>query len=108
MDERRKGNNKPRWKIKIKELKKDIELFQCELDNLLKKVSSNTNQDDNILCVLCDKNIAKHKLPCQHDVCFSCQQNHIKNKSIITCPTCQEKHYHSRVNSFSSSSDEMI
>lgn len=99
-------NNKPRWKIKIKELKKDIEIFQSELEDLLRNVPASTNQDN--ICVFCDKNIATYKLPCQHDICTPCQQNHRKNKAITICPVCRQTHHHRVYSSDSFSSDEMV
>lgn len=113
MDERGtiiKKNNKPKWKIKIKELKKDIEVFQTEVENLLRDVSSNIPLDN--ICVLCNKNNGCRDLPCQHIICLLCHQHHMKNNSMITCPVCQYTHYQGGMvhgfDSFSSSSDEMV
>lgn len=112
MDEsRRKSLSKPppQWKIKIKELKKDIETFQKEVDVLLRDVP---DISPNNLCIFCNKNVGCRDLPCHHILCLVCYQHHMKRKGLIICSVCQQRHYvgiaHNSDSFSSSSTDEMV
>lgn len=107
MDENRK--KPPKWKIKIKELKRDIEAFQTEVDVLLRDVPDISLDN---LCIFCNKNVGCRELPCHHNLCIVCYQNHVKKNGIIICSVCQQIHYmfiaHNSDSFSSSSTDEMV
>jgi len=108
MDEKKRGEKtrkKQAWKtpqIKIKKLKKDIETFETEVENLLKNVQ--TTPDSN--CVVCKKTIECEDLPCQHPICHPCYNNQRRNRDNVYCPICQKNYFNIRFDSISSSSSE--
>lgn len=98
---------------KIKELKKDIETFETEVNRLLEDVVEAGSMDN--LCIECQNPIRtaeQHDLPCQHVLCETCFLNQIKNHRLLHCPQCSHHqphqspffYIHSR-NSSSSSED---
>lgn len=83
--------------IKIQELKKDIDLFQSEIKQLLEKFPIDTDTDS---CVVChQKNTDYQEFPCQHLICQSC----FEKLSTFQCPDCHQNDFHY---SDSSSSDD--
>jgi hypothetical protein len=101
-DRRRKTAKKEPRKtpqMKIKELKKDIDAFQSEVDNLLKNVSKTLTEST--ICVVCEKTTTEHEdLICQHVICPACY-----DKSVV-CPICIHTPFHLHRFDSSSSSDE--
>lgn len=102
MEERRKKKTKkePRKtpQTRIKELRKDIDAFQTEVDNMLKSVSTIVQQDNT--CEICHNTITEYEdLICQHVICRSCFD---ANRST-RCPICENNL--ERFDSSSSSED---
>lgn len=79
MNRQQKRKQQPH--VQIKELKKQLDTFQLEVENLLRDVPSTDN-----LCILCNNRDSKghYDLPCQHVLCFSCQKQYRKRD----CPQC--------------------
>lgn len=74
-------------RIKIKNLKSDLEHFQEQLDKLLESVPE--NMENNGMCVGCEQYADCYELPCHHLLCHSCHQYQNKHKKVVTCPLCQ-------------------
>lgn len=93
---------------KIKELRKDIESLESEVNLLLEHVQVASIDS---LCVVCKQPITTteyHDMPCQHVICEDCGNTLIKKHRTINCPLClQEQHlFHMRSTHSSSSSED--
>jgi len=102
-------NHHNKWKNpqhKFKQLRKDIESFQTEVNVLLDNVKPSTRDN---LCVLCQKHEDCEELPCQHVICHACFNQQMKEKHSVECPLCRQTHFHmfSRFDSSSSSDTEL-
>lgn len=104
MDERRRRKTKkePRKtpQTKIKELKKDIDAFQIEVDNLLKNVPA-TLADANTCAVCGNPTTDINDMACQHAICRTCADNQM---TPFVCPLCEPATFH-RFDSSSSSEE---
>lgn len=99
----RQQKRKQQPQVQIKELKKQLDTFQLEVENLLRDVPSSEN-----LCILCNNRDSKGHcdLPCQHVLCYSCQKQYRKRN----CPQCNQ-HQHQQqqlIDKDTSSSSEEI
>ena len=92
---------------KIKELKKDIETFETEVNHLLEHVQVGSIDS---ICIVCENPIRTteyHDLPCQHVLCETCAHDQITNHHPIRCPKCsQQQNPFFVVRSLDSSSSE--
>lgn len=90
---------------KIKELKKDIETLETEVNMLLEHVPAGSIDG---MCIVCKNPIKPlseyHDLPCQHFLCEICVQNQIKNDRLVHCPQCSHQSPFFPVRSIDSSS----
>lgn len=98
MEERRKRTNKKDARQatpqkKIEELKKDIEAFQKNVENVLKEVPADLPEN---LCIACENPTMDYEeLVCHHVLCHKCCDN------LSVCPLCRP----TRFDSSSSSED---
>lgn len=96
----KKNNNVRNPQTKIKELKKDIETFETEVNLLLEHVPASI---DNI-CIVCQNPILTaaeyHDLPCQHVLCETCGHDQVKNHLPVQCPQCSQQQSHPSVFSY--------
>ena len=105
-----KKNNFKNPQSNIKELKKDIETFETQVNLLLEHVQAGFM--DGVFCVMCGNHIKTseyYDLPCQHILCETCFHEQTKNHCPSGCPQCsQEKppFFHVRPTDSSSSSDD--
>lgn len=94
MGDRETKNNKPKIKykspkIRIKELKKELDQFECEVGSLLE-----TLPYDDERCVLCGETSEDtNELPCQHLICHQCFHTTMKNKTPVQCHICKKTYY---------------
>lgn len=90
-----KKHNLKNQQTKIKELKKDIETFETEVNLLLEHVQACGSIDN--ICILCQNHILTseyHDLPCQHVLCETCVHDQVKNQHSIQCPQCSQQQPH--------------
>lgn len=94
MDGRRRRKQQPEKKqqttnpqSRIRELKKDIETFENQV-NLMLEHNPTTSMDGT--CVACGRVAGNdyHELSCQHWLCCVCHRHRIHNK-LPDCPRCQ-------------------
>lgn len=91
---------------KIKKLKKEIEIFQLEVDQLLRSIPTSSTDST---CIICMKTqIECEDLPCQHVICKYCYTNQTKKNSFVKCTVCQQQYYVLRpIGSFSSDETDL-
>jgi len=103
--EKKQKTNNPQ--TKIKELKKDIETLESEVNLLLEHVHVASIDS---LCIVCKKPITTeyHDLSCPHVICEPCGNDLLKKHRAVHCPVClQEQHlFHMRSTHSSSSSED--
>jgi hypothetical protein len=66
--------------VKITELKKQIDVLQNNLEEMLKNTEP-------CLCCLCGNDTEGHELPCKHDLCYKCYYKKLVNNKI-QCSIC--------------------
>lgn len=97
-----KRHKKQQPHVQIKELKKQLDTFQLEVEHLLQDVPSTDN-----LCILCNNSNGQFDLPCNHVLCHYCQKEYNK----IHCSICKKTYNLQKDNQIekdSSSSSEEI
>lgn len=90
---------------KIKELKRDIETFETEVNLLLEHVPA---ASIDMICIVCQKtNMTDyHNLYCEHVICETCGNDQIRKHVSVHCPKCCQEKDIFHVRSMESSSSE--
>lgn len=78
----------PEIRLKIKELRQQVETFQEQVNKLLQSIPEGT--ENNGMCVECEQYASDcYELSCHHFLCHFCHSYQLKHKKTTTCPLCQ-------------------